>query len=201
LEEEKPFPDSVQFVSSVPKSGDLVTEGLALASSLPEHQVWLHDPYKGRTFIQPDQVLREDGARVKYSLIPESFDQWDCYGQGDDSIVRGTTQRRLVRVARDGGAKEIHLRIGSPGYINHCQMGIDTPETHKLFAKPFVKDGQVDEEAAARELGTDSLGYLSVEGAKACLQKADGSWPVKPEDVCTHCFDGRDPFCEVCPCS
>jgi amidophosphoribosyltransferase len=201
LADEKPVPDSVQFVSSVPKSGDLATEGFALASGLPARTVWLHDPYKGRTFIQPDQILREDGARVKYSLLPESFDEWDCYAQTDDSIVRGTTQRRLVQVAHDGGAREAHVRVASPAYINRCRMGIDTPDTYDLFASPFVKDGQVDERAAANNLGADSLSYLSLEGAKNCLQKADGSWPVKPEDVCTHCFDGRNPFCETCPCS
>ena len=138
----------------------------------------LRNHYVGRTFIQPQQEDRDFGVRMKYSPVREVLD-----GQRvvvvDDSLVRGTTSRSLVRMLRQVGASEIHFRIGSPPVRWPCFYGIDMPtRTELIGAQREVADIE-------KLLGVDSLGYLSLEGMVGAVEEAG--------PYCTACFSGDYP--------
>ena len=162
----------------VPESGVPAAEGFARASGIPYGQGLVKNRYIGRTFIAPDQQARGDAVRRKLNPLRETIDGKRLVVV-DDSIVRGTTQRSVVRMLREAGATEVHLRISSPPWRWPCFYGIDTPSTDELIAT----NHSVDE---IREiLGVDSLAYISVENLKAAI-RADGGF-------CDACFTGDYP--------
>ncbi|MBU0741700.1 amidophosphoribosyltransferase [bacterium] len=171
-------PVDADFVCSVPDSSNTATLGYAQQTGLPFELGLIRNHYVGRTFISPAQKVRDMSVRIKFNPV-----QRILTGKRvvlvDDSIVRGTTMRKLVKLIRAAGAAEVHLRIASPPITHPCYYGIDTPVRNELIASSH----SVDE--IATYLRVDSLAYLSIEG----LLKATG----KPGHYCSACFDGRYP--------
>lgn len=163
-----PIPDSANYI------------GLAYANArrLPIAFGLVRNHYVGRTFIAPEQHVRDETVRLKFNPLPGFFVGKRVFVV-DDSIVRGTTIRKLIRMMRENGAKEVHLRIGSPPIRHACYYGIDTPERQKLIAS-----GRTPEEVADL-LGADTLRYLPLEGLRAAV--------AKPEAYCYACFTGEYP--------
>jgi amidophosphoribosyltransferase len=133
--------------------------------------------YVGRTFIEPRQAIRHFGVKVKLNPVRSAV-AGKRVVLVDDSIVRGTTSRKIVMMLKGAGATEVHLRISSPPTIGPCFYGIDTPERRELIAA-----SQSVEEIRAY-VGADSLGYLSEKGMLSCLQ-------TPPQNFCTACFSGN----------
>lgn len=174
-------PADADIVIGVPDSATAAAIGYAQASGLPFVEGLVKSRYIGRTFIQPDQRLREAGVQLKFNPLPEVL----C-GQRvvvvDDSIVRGSTTRPLVRLLRQAGAREVHVRVSSPPYTHPCVLGIDTPITRRnelIAAHKTVEEIRQFIEA-------DSLGYLSLEG----LIEAIG---LPRASFCTGCLTGNYP--------
>jgi amidophosphoribosyltransferase len=173
-------PAKADLVVAVPDSANVAAIGYAEESGIPYGLGLIRSHYIGRTFIEPKQSIRDFGARIKYNAVPEAL-----LGKRivlvDDSIVRGTTSRKLVRMLRRAGVKAIHMRISSPPIIGSCYYGIDTPNKKDLIAAnhsvPEIKD----------YLGVDSLAYLSVKG----LLKACGG---DQNRFCVGCFTDQYPI-------
>ena len=165
-------------VMAVPDSGIPAAIGYAEASGIPYGEGLIKNKYMGRTFILPDQALREDAVRIKLATIRHNIE-----GKRliliDDSIVRGTTLRRIVRLLRDEGAKEIHVFAASPEVRYSCYFGIDTPHREKLIAV------QKSPEEICEYLGADSVTYLSEDS----LREVCGE-----DSYCKACFDGNYPM-------
>jgi amidophosphoribosyltransferase len=172
-------PADVDLVVPVPDSGTYAATGYAAEGKLPFEMGLVRNHYVGRTFIQPSQAIRNFGVRVKLNPVREAL-AGKRIALIDDSIVRGTTSRKIVQMCRDAGAAEVHLRISCPPTIGPCYYGIDTPERGELIASRY----SVEEIRA--HTGADSLGYLSLEGLLAALEAG-------PEDVCTACWTDRHP--------
>ncbi len=174
------LPVRADMVMGVPDSGVPAAEGYSKASGIPYGQGLVKNRYIGRTFIAPQQEARVAGVRRKFNPLRESI-----LGKRlvvvDDSIVRGTTTKAMVKMLREGGAEEIHLRISSPPFRWPCYFGIDTPDKSELLAASMSVDEIAD------YLGVDSLAYLSLEG----LQKAIG---VPGGGFCTACLTGEYPI-------
>jgi amidophosphoribosyltransferase len=172
--------DDVQgdLVVPVPDSSNAVALGYAHASGLPFEFGLVRNHYIGRTFIDPDQPRRDDGVRMKFNPLRSVFKGKKVI-LVDDSIVRGTTSRKLVRMVRGAGAAEVHMRIGSPVTQHSCYYGVDTPDESKLIGN------RMSIEEIRRHLTADSLRYLTVEGLRACVGD-DGRF-------CMACFDGNYP--------
>lgn len=170
---------AADVVIGVPDSGVAAAIGYAEASGIPYGIGLIKNKYIGRTFIQPDQALREKGVRIKLNVLKENVKDKRVVII-DDSIVRGTTSRHLVELLRKAGAKEVHMRISSPPVKHTCHFGIDTPyRKHLVGANKTV--AQIQE-----MIGADSLSFISIEG----LKEATGQ-----EDVfCKACFDGAYPM-------
>lgn len=166
-------------VIAVPDSGVPAAMGYAEESGIPFDIGLIRNHYVGRTFIEPKQSIRHFGVKIKLNAVRE-FLEGRRVIVVDDSIVRGTTCRKIVHMIRGAGAKEVHVRIGSPPTISSCFYGIDTPTTEELIASSH----DVDE--ISRFIGADSLAYLSLDG----LLDAVGS---NGEDFCTACFSGVYP--------
>jgi len=177
-------PAHADVVVPVPDSGVPAALGYAQASGIPYELGIIRNHYVGRTFIQPTQSVRELGVRLKHSANR-------CVVEGkrivlvDDSLVRGTTSVKIVRMMRDAGAKEVHFRICSPPITHPDFYGIDTPERDKLLAATH------DLEGMRRYIGADSLAFLSVDG----LYRAMGEGRRDPErpQFTDHCFTGDYP--------
>ncbi len=175
-------PADADIVLAVPDSGTPAAIGYAEQLGIPLETGLLRSHYIGRTFIQPQQSIRNFGVKLKLSVIKEVI-----YGKKvvvvDDSIVRGTTSRKIVKMIRDAGAKEIHMRISSPPMKFSCYYGIDTPLKEELIAHSLevreIKD----------YITSDSLGYLSTEG----IIKAIGASSKLSGNYCFACFDGNYP--------
>jgi amidophosphoribosyltransferase len=174
LAEEQPADADV--VISVPDSSNAIALSFAEAAGLPFEFGLIRNHYVGRTFIHPSQALRDTTVRLKYNAV-RAILSGKRVAVVDDSIVRGTTSQQLVRLIRRTGAKEVHFRIGSPPITHPCFYGIDTPKRGDLIAATH----QVED--IRRFLGVDTLGYLSLEGLRACEEEAD--------HFCTSCFTGR----------
>jgi len=171
-------PTEADLVIGAPDSGIEAAIGYAEESRIPYGEGLVKNRYVGRTFIQPTQQLREMGVRIKLNALRESI-KGKRIILVDDSIVRGTTIKRTLKILRDAGAKEIHVRIASPPVTNPCYLGIDTPAKENLTAANMTV------EEICKEIGADSLYYLSLEG----LMKAVGG----NMRFCTGCFDGNYP--------
>jgi amidophosphoribosyltransferase len=172
-------PAAADVVISVPDSGTPAAQGYAHRSGLPFADGLVKNRYVGRTFIQPDQGLREHGLRLKFNPVPDLIEGRRVVVV-DDSIVRGSTTRKIVSMLRAAGASEVHLRVSSPPIIAPCYYGIDMAEREELIAA----DRSVDD--VRRALGADSLAYLSLEG----LQAATG---LGADHFCRACLTGVYP--------
>jgi amidophosphoribosyltransferase len=173
-------PVDADVVIAVPDSGNPAAGGFATASGIPRDDGLIKNRYVARTFIQPGQELRKHGLRMKFNPMPEVV-AGKRVVVVDDSIVRGNTTRHLVKMLRDAGAAEVHLRISAPPIRFPCHYGIDMSTPQEMIAH-----GRSVEEVAA-ELGADSLAYLSLEG----LYKAIGT---ERETHCDACFTGEYPL-------
>jgi amidophosphoribosyltransferase len=172
-------PADVDLVVPVPDSGMYAAMGYASEGRIPFEMGLVRNHYVGRTFIQPSQAIRNFGVRVKLNPVREAL-QGKRIALIDDSIVRGTTSRKIVQMCRDAGAKEVHLRISCPPTVGPCFYGIDTPKREELIAARHpVEEIRIF-------AGADSLGYLSLEGLLRSLE-------VGPQDVCTACWTDRHP--------
>src|SRR5438067_4063035 len=173
-------PVEADMVIALPDSGTPAAIGYAEASGIPFREGLIKSRYINRTFIQPDQSLREAGVMLKLNPLRRSL-RGKRVVAVDDSIVRGTTSRRIVDVLRKAGAKEVHLRISSPPMRFPCFMGVDIGSSKELIAS----NRSVPEIRA--HIGADSLAYLSIPG----LMKAVGRGTI--DEFCRACFDGSYP--------
>ena len=148
----------------VPDSGTPAAIGYARAAGLPFGDGLIKNRYVGRTFIQPNQELREVGLRLKFNPLPHVLDGKRVIVV-DDSIVRGTTTRKIVSLLREAGAREVHLRVSSPPIVSPCFYGVDMATPEQLIAA----GRDVDEVCAL--LGADSLAYLSLEGLQQAIER------------------------------
>ncbi|HEU5323318.1 MAG TPA: amidophosphoribosyltransferase, partial [Methylomirabilota bacterium] len=170
------YPVPADVVIPVPDSGTSAALGYSEEAGTPFEMGLIRNHYVGRTFIEPKQGIRHFGVKVKLNPMPETLDGRRVVVV-DDSIVRGTTSRKIVRMVRGAGAREVHVRISSPPIQWPCYYGIDTPTRKELIASSH----QVEE--ICRYLGADSLGYLSLDG----MLKATGT---DPGHYCHACFTG-----------
>jgi amidophosphoribosyltransferase len=172
-------PVDADMVTPVPDSGVPAAVGYAAESGIPFRMGLIRNHYVGRTFIEPEQAIRDFGVRLKLNPIRRMLE-----GQRvvlvDDSIVRGTTSRKIVRLVREAGAAEVHVRISCPPTISPCYYGIDTPRRDELIA------AQQSVEKIRDFLSADSLGYLSLESMRAALEDTEGKF-------CTSCYTGSYP--------
>ncbi len=172
-------PVQADVVIGVPDSGLDAALGFAKQSGIPYGVGFIKNRYVGRTFIQPTQGERENAVRIKLNALSATV-----AGKRvvliDDSIVRGTTSARIVRLLREAGATEVHMRISSPPFINPCYFGTDIDSKDKLIAC------RMSEEEIKKEIGVDSLGYLSVESVKKIAEGANCNF-------CVGCFTGDYP--------
>lgn len=172
-------PVEADMIVPVPDSGVPAAVGYSTQSGLPFELGIIRNHYVGRTFIQPQQSIRDFGVKIK--LNPQTA---VLHGKRvvvvDDSLVRGTTSRKIVGLVRAAGAKEVHLRIAAPPTKGPCYYGVDTPETSQLIA---ANQGL---ESIRQFVGADSLGYLSLEGLKEAVRGESGGF-------CSACFDGEYP--------
>ncbi|NJE05760.1 amidophosphoribosyltransferase [Thermococcus sp. M36] len=173
----KESPADGDVVIAVPDSGRAAALGFSQESGIPYSEGLIKNRYIGRTFITPGQFYRELKVKLKLSPVRDVIEGRRVV-LVDDSIVRGTTMRRIVSMLKKAGAEEVHVRIASPPIRYPCYMGVDIPTRHELIAA----FGSVDRVRAS--IGADSLAYLSVEG----LKKAVGR-----RDLCTACLTGEYP--------
>jgi len=166
-------------VVPIPDSGVCGAIGYSEASLLPMRMGLIRNHYVGRTFIEPQQSIRHFGVRVKLNPVRSILDGKRVV-LVDDSIVRGTTSRKIVRMVRDAGAKEVHMRISCPPTISPCFYGVDTPRRSELIAATHTL------EEIRKYLNADSLAYLSLEGLV-------GSVPGGRTSYCTSCYTGQYP--------
>lgn len=169
----------------VPDSGVPAAMGYAAESGIPFELGIIRNHYVGRTFIEPTDQIRNLGVKLKHSAN-RSVLKGKRVVLVDDSIVRGTTSRKIVEMVRQAGAAEVHMRISSPPTTHSCFYGIDTPERSKLLASQHT----VEEMAAL--IGADSLAFISIDGLYRALGKT-GRDPVAPH-YCDACFTGEYPI-------
>jgi amidophosphoribosyltransferase len=173
-------PADADLVVPVPDSGVAAALGYAAESGLPFRHGLIRNHYVGRTFIEPSQAIRDFGVKLKLNPV-----RYLLEGKSvvlvDDSIVRGTTSRKIVRMVRQAGAREVHFRISCPPTVSPCFYGVDTPTRSELIAA----NNSVEE--TRRFIGADSLGYLSI----ASLRKAVGD--EERHDYCYACYTGDYP--------
>jgi amidophosphoribosyltransferase len=172
-------PVDADVVIGVPDSATAAAVGYSQESGIPFVEGLVKNRYVGRTFIQPDQRIREMGVHLKFNPLPEMLEGKRLVVV-DDSIIRDTTASRVVAMLRKAGAKEVHMRITSPPIISPCFFGIDMGTRWELIA------GRLSVEEIRRKIGADSLGYLSVEG----LIEAVG---LPKDKFCLACFTGKYP--------
>lgn len=176
----KEAPADVDIIIGVPDSGIPAAIGFSQSSGIPYAEGLIKNRYVGRTFIQPTQHMRESGIRMKLNPLKDVLEGKRVVIV-DDSIVRGTTSRKIVKALRDAGALEVHMRISSPPVTHPCFYGIDTDNQDQLIAA--TKSVQ----EIADQIGVDSLAFLSWDG----MVKATGE---DPKSFCTACFNGDYPI-------
>jgi len=176
----KEAPAEADLVIPVPESGTPAAIGYAKESGIPFGLGLVKNSYVGRTFIQPSQTIRQLGIRLKLNPLREIIEGKRIVVV-DDSIVRGNTQRAIVRMLREAGAREIHVRISSPPVKWPCYYGIDFATKAELIANGL------EVEEIRRSIGADSLGYVSLDGLISATQ-------VPSERLCSACFTGEYPI-------
>ena len=177
LAREAPAPADI--VVPVPDSGNAAAIGYGSESGLPYRQALIRNHYVGRTFIEPSQAIRDFGVKLKLNPV-RSLLEGKSVVLVDDSIVRGTTSRKIVRMVRQAGAKEVHLRISCPPTISPCFYGVDTPDKKELIAA----NSSVEE--IRRFVEADSLAYLSLQSLEKAVQDTRGEY-------CYSCYTGNYP--------
>ena len=175
----KEHPIDADMVIPVPESGTPAAVGYAQGANIPFAQGLVKNAYVGRTFIQPSQTLRQLGIRLKLNPLREEIAGKKIIVV-DDSIVRGNTQRAIVRMLREAGALEVHVRISSPPVMWPCFYGIDFATRAELIANGLTI------EEIRNSIGADSLGFVSLEGLVAATKVAE-------DRLCKACFDGKYP--------
>ena len=173
------------LVVPVPDSGVPAALGYAEAAKIPFELGIIRNHYIGRTFIQPTQQGRNDSVKMKHNANPATV-RGKRVVLVDDSIVRGTTSRKIVAMMRAAGAAEVHMRIASPPTTNPCFYGVDTPDKDQLIA------AKLDIDAIAKEIGADSLAFISIDGLYRAMGEA-GRNPDGPQ-FCDACFTGDYPI-------
>jgi amidophosphoribosyltransferase len=200
LAREQPVPGGADVVVPVPDSGTTAAIGYARESGIPYEMGLIRSHYVGRTFIEPQQSIRHFGVKLKLNAVREVV-----HGKRvvvvDDSLVRGTTSRKIVKMLRNAGAREVHLRISAPPTTHPCFYGIDTPTRSELIASSHTPD------EIARYVTCDSLGYLSREGMMEAVESVaprrnePPRLRAEPEPTgapgasyCDACFTGQYPI-------
>ena len=171
-------PVEADIVVGVPESGNCAALGYAMQSGIPYGQAFVKNSYVGRTFIKPKQKNRESSVQVKLNALRDAVAGKRVI-MIDDSIVRGTTSDRIVRMLREAGAKEVHMRVSSPPFLWPCYFGTDVPAREQLIAY----NRTVDE--ICKIIGADSLGYLREERLSEI---------VCGREICKGCFTGKYPM-------
>jgi len=171
-------PVDADLVVGVPESGNCAAMGYSLQSGIPYGTAFVKNTYVGRTFIKPKQKTRESSVQVKLNAIREVVRDKRIIII-DDSIVRGTTSDRIVKMLREAGAKEVHMRVSSPPFLWPCYFGTDVPAKEQLIAHNRTVEEISD------LIGTDSLGYLRIERLPEI---------VNGLEICTGCFTGQYPI-------
>jgi amidophosphoribosyltransferase len=172
-------PIDADIVIGIPDSATSAAVGYARESGIPYTEGLVKNRYVGRTFIQPDQRLRERGVALKFNPLPELLEGRRVIVV-DDTIVRGTTTPRVVAMLRRGGAREVHMRITSPPITHPCFYGVDMATKGELIAS------HLSVEEIREHIGADSLGYLSLEGTVLATGQGE-------DRLCTACFSGQYP--------
>jgi len=167
------------IVISVPDSGTVAAIGFAEESGIPYGEGFIKNRYIGRTFIQPNQRMRELAVRLKLNVIRDNV-KGKRIIMVDDSLVRGTTSMSIIKMLREAGAKEVHLRVASPPVVSPCFFGIDTSGKDELVAS------HKSVQEICEMIGADSLAYLSIDGMKQAIALED--------TLCLACFDGNYPM-------
>jgi amidophosphoribosyltransferase len=166
-------------VVPVPDSGVAAAIGYASESGIPFRHGLIRNHYVGRTFIEPSQAIRDFGVKLKLNPVRHLLEGKRVI-LVDDSLVRGTTSRKIVRMVREVGAKEVHMRISCPPTISPCYYGVDTPTKEELIASSKTPE-QIRE-----FLGADSLGYVSLANLKQAVHDTENTF-------CTSCYTGVYP--------
>jgi len=174
------YPVQADIVVPVPDSGISAAIGYAAQSGIPYEEGLIKNRYVGRTFIQPEQLIRDFGVKIKLSPIKEII-KGKRVILIDDSIVRGTTSRKIVDLVRNAEAREVHVRISSPPIYFPCFYGIDTPSKKDLWAANHSL------EETRKWLAADSLGHIRIEGLCSVFDKIPG------DNFCLACFNGKYP--------
>ena len=173
------------IVVPVPDSGVPAAIGFAQESNLPFELGLIRNHYVGRTFIEPSDEIRHLGVKLKHNANRQQLEGKRVI-LVDDSIVRGTTSRKIVEMVRQAGAKEVHMRISSPPTEHSCFYGIDTPERSQLLASRF------DVEGIRQQIGADSLAYISIDGLYRAMGEASRNNDAP--QFCDACFTGDYPI-------
>jgi len=176
---------NADLVVPVPDSGVLAALGYAEAANIPFELGIIRNHYIGRTFIQPTQQGRNDSVKMKHNANPATV-RGKRVVLVDDSIVRGTTSRKIVAMMRAAGAAEVHMRIASPPTKNPCFYGVDTPDKDQLIA------AKLDIDAIAKEIGADSLAFISIDGLYRAMGEAGRN--ADGPQFCDACFTGDYPI-------
>ena len=174
----KESPVDADMVISVPDSGTVAAIGFAESSGIPYGEGFIKNRYIGRTFIEPDKRVREISVKIKLNVLKDNV-KGKRVVMVDDSIVRGTTSIKIVKMLKDAGAKEVHMRVASPPVIAPCFFGIDTPNTNELVA------ATKSVEEIRQMIGADSIAYLSAEGLQEAIALGD--------NLCLACFNSKYP--------
>ena len=172
-------PADADLIVPVPDSGVVSAMGFAEESGIPFEMGLIRNHYVGRTFIEPQSQIRNFGVKLKLNAV-KNLISGKRLAIIDDSIVRGTTSRKIVKMLLEAGAKEVHLRISSPPILHSCFYGIDTPHKEELIAHSHSL------EETRKYLGADSLQYLSIKKMLEVLQNGKNKF-------CSACFDGNYP--------
>ncbi|HRH46972.1 MAG TPA: phosphoribosyltransferase family protein, partial [Pyrinomonadaceae bacterium] len=172
-------PVEADLVVPVPDSGVAAAVGFARQSGINFRHAIIRNHYVGRTFIEPSQSIRSFGVRLKLNPVKDLI-QGKRVVLIDDSIVRGTTSKKIVQMVREAGAKEVHMRISCPPTISPCYYGVDTPSRRELIA------AQMSVDEVCNYIEANSLGYLSLEG----MLEAIG---IDEKTTCTACWSGKYP--------
>jgi amidophosphoribosyltransferase len=178
-------PADADLVVPVPDSGVAAAIGYSDESGLPFRQALIRNHYVGRTFIEPSQAIRDFGVKLKLNPVRHLL-QGKRVVLVDDSIVRGTTSKKIVAMVRDAGASEVHFRVSSPPTTHSCFYGVDTPNTDDLLAH------KMDVEQMRRFIGADSLAFISMNGLYRAMGQAERV--ASAPKFCDACFTGDYPI-------